>query len=222
MMAPYFSASGGKLVHRADVAVHRKHAVGDDQFAAWLVGHFLQKLFAMGHILVPEHLDLGPRQPRPVDDAGMVELVGEDEVFLAQDGAYRARIGREAALEDDAGFDVFEAGDLLFEVHVDAHGSGDGTHRARAHAQFPRSLQRRLDQPGVVGEAEIVVAGQVDHLPAVVVAHRGLLVVEHPQFEMRAFGAQFVERGGQVAELGTGKLRADIGLNHGGHLKKKG
>jgi hypothetical protein len=97
-----------------------------------------------------------------------------------------------------------------------------GTHCARAHAQFPRRLQRRLDQLGVVGEAQIVVAGQVDHLPAVVVAHGGLLVVENPQFEMRSLGAQFVKRGRQVAELGTGKLRADVGRNHGGHLKKKG
>ena len=194
----------GQLVHRPDVAVHREHAVGDHQLVAGLVGHFLQQLLAVGRVLVAEDLDLGPREARAVDDAGVVQLVGEDEVVLAQDGAHGAGVGREAALEDHAGLDIFEARDLLLELHVDAHGAGDGAHRARAHAQLARGLQRRLDELGVVGQAEIIVAGQVDDLLAVVVADRRLLVVEHAQVEMRSLGAQFVQHGGQVGKLRAG------------------
>ena len=134
----------------------------------------------------------------------MVELVGEDEVFLAEDGAHGSRVGREAALEDHAGLDVFKARDLLFELHVDAHGAGDGADRARAHAKRVGGGDCGLNQLGVVGQAEIVVAGQVDDLAPVVVADGGLLVVEHAQPEVRAFGAEIVEHGGEVGELGAG------------------
>ena len=69
---------------------------------------------------------------------------------------------------------------------------------------------RGLNQPGMVGQAQVVVAGQVDDLAAVVVAHRGLLVVEDAELEVGALGAQFVEHGGQM-----GKLGARSGLCHG-------
>ena len=66
----------------------------------------------------------------------------------------------------------------------------------------------------MVAQAEVVVAGQVDDLAAVVVADRGLLVVEHAQPEVGAAGAQVVERGGEVGELGTrGSLRSGKVLN---------
>ena len=171
----------------------------------------LQQLLAVGHILVAENLDGGPRKPRAVNDAGVVQLVGEDEVLFAENRAHRAGVGRKAALEDHAGLNIFEARNLLFELHVDAHGSGDGAHRARAHAEGPRGRDGRFNQLGVVGQAEIVVAGQVDHLAAVVVANRRLLVVEHAEIEVRALGAQLVKNGGQVCKLGAG-----CGFCHGG------
>ena len=62
----------------------------------------------------------------------------------------------------------------------------------------------------MVGQAEVVVAGEVDDLFAVVVADGRLLVVENAEAEMRAFGAQVVERGSQV-----GKLRTRSCLSHG-------
>ena len=41
-------------------------------------------------------------------------------------------------------------------------------------------------------------------------ANGGRLVVEHAQPEVRAFGAEIVEHGGEVGELGAG-----CGLSHG-------
>ena len=146
-------------------------------------------------------LDRGAREARAVDDAGVVELVGEDEVLFAEDGADGAGVGGESALKDDAGLDVLEARNLFFELHVDAHGSGDGAHRARAHAEGARGGEGGFNELGMVGQAKVVVAGQVDDLAAVVVAHRGLLIVEHAELEVRALGAEFVENrrsGGQA------------------------
>ena len=186
MMAPYFSASAAELVHWADVAVHGEDAVRDHQLVSGLVGDFLQQLLAVIGILVPEDLDLRPRQPRAIDDAGVVQLVGENEIFLAEDRAHGARIGREPTLEDDARLDIFEASNLLLKFHMDAHRSGNGAHRTRANAEFLRGFQRCFNQLGMIREAEVIVAGQVDDLAPVVVAHRGLLVIKDPQFEMRS------------------------------------
>jgi hypothetical protein len=41
----------------------------------------------------------------------------------------------------------------------------------------------------MIGESEIVVAGQVDDLAAVVVANRRLLVVKNAQLEVGALGS---------------------------------
>ena len=146
-----------------------------------------------------EDLDLGAREACAVDDAGVVELVGEDEVLFAEDGADGAGVGGEAALEDDAGFDVFEAGNFFFEVHVDAHGSGDGADCAGADAEGARGFDCCFNEAGVVGEAEIVVAGEVDDLAAVIMAYRRLLVVEDAKFEVGSFFAKIVEGGGEMS-----------------------
>ena len=74
-MAPYFSASCAQLRQRADIAVHGKHAVGDQQLAPRLVLHAGQLLFGMRHVLVAEDQDLGARKAAAVDDGGVIQLV---------------------------------------------------------------------------------------------------------------------------------------------------
>ena len=163
----------------------------------------------MPNILVPENLDRRARQARAVNDAGVVQLVRENEVLFAENRAHRAGVGGKPALEDDARLDILEARDLLLKLHVDAHRAGDGSHCARTHAVFARRLQCRLDQLWMVRQPEVIVAGQIDHMLAVVVAHRRLLVVQHAEPEIGALGAQVVQGLGQV-----GKLRAGGRLSH--------
>ena len=126
MMAPYFSARSASLsTGPMSPSMEKTPSV---MRSLW-PGSFwssLQQLFGVGDIFVAEDFDLGAGEARAVDDAGVVELVGEDEVFFAEDGGDGAGVGGESGLEDDAGLDVLEGGDLFFELHVDAHGSGDG------------------------------------------------------------------------------------------------
>ncbi len=157
----------------------------------------------MGDVFVAEDFDPGAGEARAVDDAGVVELVGEDEVFFAEDGGDGAGVGGEAGLEDDAGFDAFEAGDFFFELHVDAHGAGDGADGAGANAVLLRGGDGGFAEFGVVAEAEVVVGGEVDDLAAVVVADGALFVVEDAEFEVGAALAEFVQLRGEVGELGA-------------------
>ena len=199
-MAPYFSASPVELRQRSDVAVHGKDAVGDEQLVAGFVLDFVQQLLGVRDVLVTKNLDFGAREACAVDDAGVVQLVGDDEVFFAEDRRNRPSISREARLEDDAGLHVLEARDLLLQLHVNTHGAGDGAHRARAHAILLRRLQSGFAQLGVRCQPEVVVGSEVDDLLAVEGAHRPLLILQHTQLEVRAFLLQVVELVGEEGE----------------------
>ena len=197
-MAPYFSARSHKRGQRADVAVHGEDAVADQQLLAGLIFHAGQPLFGLGDILVLEYQNLGAGQARAVDDRSMVQLVGDDEIFFAQHRRHRARVGRESGLEDHAGFNILEARDFFFQLHVDLHGAGNGAHRARSHAILAGGFERRLAQLGMRGQAEIIVRRKVDDFLAVEGADGSLLVVEHAQAEMRALGLELVELVGEI------------------------
>ena len=66
---------------RAQVAVHAEHAVGDEQLA--LAGRqALEHLPRGADVLVREHLDGRLAQAGPVDDARVIQFVGDDDVIL--------------------------------------------------------------------------------------------------------------------------------------------
>ena len=46
-------------------------------------------------------LMVGAAQAAAVDDAGVVQLVGDDDVVCGEEGGHRSGVGRETALEDD-------------------------------------------------------------------------------------------------------------------------
>jgi len=189
----------------ADVAVHREDAVGDEQLFAGLVLHAAELGFGVGDVLVLEDQDFGAREAGSVDDGGVVELVGDDEVIFAEDRGNGAGVGSESGLEDHAGFDVFEASDFFFQLHVDLHGAGDRSHRTGADTVLASSFQSHFPQLGMRGEAEIIVGGEIDDFLAVEAADGGLLVFEHAQAEVGAFGLEIVELVGQVGErVGAG------------------
>ena len=211
MMAPYFSARSHSAGQRADVAIHGKDAVGDQQLLARLFLDAGQLFFGVRNVFVPEDQNLRLRKPRAVDDRGMVQRVGNDEIFFAQHRRDRSRIGRKAGLEDHAGFHILEARDLFFQLHVDLHGAGDGAHRARSDSVLARRFKRRFAQLGMRGQSEIIVRGEIDDFLAVERADRRLLVVEHAQLEVRAFGLEFVELVGEIRKrigAGCGVIRS--------------
>src|SRR2546429_5187866 len=135
-----------------------------------------------------------------IDDRGVIEFIRDDEIVFPQERRNRARIRRESRLENHAGLDVFEARDLLFQVHVDFHRARDGAHRTRSDAILTRSLKRRLTQLGMSREPKIIVRGEADDSLAIESAEWRLLVIQHTQLEVRALGLEFVELIGQERE----------------------
>ena len=151
---------------RADVAVHGEHAVGDQQLAAGHGIQFGQNLLRRGHVLVREDVDLGPRQAAAVDDAGVVQLVGDDVVFRRRGSPRRCRRWRRIPIGTPRRPPTFlNAAMRSSSSHVHAHGAGDGAHRARTRRRISRTASmRRLAQLGMRGQPEIIVGGEVDDL----------------------------------------------------------
>ena len=138
-----------------------------------------QNIFQRLGILVGINPDLSAGQPATIDDAGVVELVRDDQVPLAQNGRHRAGVGGEARLEDDAGLSLLEPGYLLFQLHVNPHGPGDGPHRARPHAELPKGPLRGFNQAGMGVQSEVVVGGEVHHRPPIELSLWQLLSFEN-------------------------------------------
>ena len=66
---------------RAEVAVHAEHAVGDEQLALRR-RQLRDDAPRGGDVLVRKHLDRRAAQTAAVDDAGVIQLVGDDDVVF--------------------------------------------------------------------------------------------------------------------------------------------
>jgi hypothetical protein len=120
---------------RRDVAVHREDAVGhdEDESVGAAVRPYIRRLAED----LPEGIDVGVgvdlarrlREPHPVDDRGMVELVRDDEVGLAGDRRDEPGVGGEAGLEGQDGLCALERGEAGFELLVEGHRPGDRADR---------------------------------------------------------------------------------------------
>jgi hypothetical protein len=111
----------------------------------------------------------------------MIQRIGNDVVFGCKDCGDSAGIGGEARLEHYAGFGILELRNVVLQLHVDTHGAGDRPNGTRSSAEFLGCLHCGLHQLGMVGEAEVIVAGEVDHLAAIEAGDRLARRFEHAQ-----------------------------------------
>src|SRR5690606_19720598 len=82
---------------RRDIAIHAEHAVADDQAAA-ILGGLRDFAAQVVHVIMGVGDDGRTREAAAIDDAGVVERVGEDDVSLADKAGNGGEIGGEAGL----------------------------------------------------------------------------------------------------------------------------
>ena len=109
----------------------------------------------------------------------MVELVGEHHVALAQQRGQHAGVRRVPAVEQLHRFDADPARHLAFELDVLAVVADDQARRAGARSFEIEGGLRRLDQPGITGEPEVIVRGEVEDLHAIDQRVHALSTIEH-------------------------------------------
>ena len=98
-----------------DDAVHRKDAVGGDH-AEPGAGRLLELLLQVGHVVVLVAEPLGLAEPHAVDDAGVVQLVGDDRVFGAEERLEQPAVGVEARRVEDRVLRAEELAELPLRV----------------------------------------------------------------------------------------------------------
>ena len=147
---------------RSDVPVHRKDSVGDNEGESKLVAMELEQRLESAHIAVRIDEDLAARELAAIDQASVVEGIGQDEVLSADNGPERTRVARVSAREHIGGFRLFPVAQGLNEFHVRRAGTGHGGACPTADARFAGGLLEASSEFGVPSQTEIVVGAKMD------------------------------------------------------------
>ena len=159
--APYFLASATISGSLAMSPPMREHAVGHDQLAA-VLGQSLEDALQLVHIVVPVEQAAAVAELAAVVDAGVVLLVADDVVAVADKRGDDAQIGLEAGREGHHRLLVEKVGQLRFQLEVHPQRAVEEPRAGAARAVLPQRLDARVDDVLVDGQAEIVVRAEHD------------------------------------------------------------
>ena len=149
-----------------DVALHREHAVDDDEHAAAVGGGLVELALELVQPPVAERPQLRAREEAAVEDRGVVARVGHDGVARPQQRAEGADVGLVAGGEDQRRLGPVPAGDLGLELEVQVERAIEEARAGQAGAVAVEGVARTRDDPLVFGQPEVVVASEHDPLGA--------------------------------------------------------
>ena len=147
-------------VHGGDVAVHGEDAVGHDDAEALFLGG-LELALEVVHVGVGVAVALGLAEAHAVDDAGVVEGVGDDGVLLGEQWLEDTAVGVEAGGVENGVLGVEEAADGGLQLLVDVLGAADEAHAGHAVAAAVHHPLGALDEARVVAETQVVVGTEI-------------------------------------------------------------
>ena len=165
-------AEPGQFGERRDVAVHGEHGVGDHDRAVRVP----QKPGHLPEVAVPVDPDLARGQAAPVDDRGVVQLIGDDRHVRTADNAEDAEIGGEARREQQGPVSALPVRDFSFQFGVHRPGARDEPRGASPGTPaFDRLMSRRPDRR-MLGQSEVVIGRERDHLASVKAGDRAAAI----------------------------------------------
>ena len=176
-------------------AIHRKHAVGDDQRVA-LAGRSggLQLRFQIRHVVVLVAVARRLAQPDAVDDRCMIQRIRDDRVLLVEQRLEHAAIGIECRRIQNRVFHSEKIRQRALQLLVDGLRAANEAHRRQPVTVLLGRRDRCLHRGFVARQAQIVVGAQIDQAAAVVAHHFGALARrQHPLRLVQALLAQTVE-----------------------------
>jgi len=132
----------------------------------------------------------------------VVEGVGDDGVLGAEEGFEEAAVGVEAGGEEDRVVMAEELREAGFELPVQVLCAADEADRGHAEAVVVHRGFGGGDQAGVVGEAEVVVGAEVQHLAPIHLHMRTLGAGDQALAFHQAFGVDAGEGRGDMVEEG--------------------
>ncbi len=173
-----------QLVERRDVAVHRKHAVGDEHRAAIIADILLDDALGIRHIAMFIDDNFRRRQTTPVDDARVIQAVGKNHILFADHRRNRGLICAKTGLHVQRIFHSFERRHSFFKFAMQFQCPGDTPHRGGTDTPFCDGALRGSFQAIIIRKSQIIVRAKVEHRFA---------IDDHPRAARRANGADCVE-----------------------------
>jgi hypothetical protein len=120
--------------------------------------------FEIGHVPIEIAQASGLAQPDAVDDARMVELVGDHSILRAQESLEEATVRVEAGGVQDRILGTEELGEPALQLLVNLGSAADEAYGCHAE---PPALQRLLggrDHDRVIGQTEVIIGTEVEQL----------------------------------------------------------
>ena len=135
-----------------------------------------------------------------VDQRGVVEAVGKDRIAAPDERADDAQVGHVTGREEQGAIKAGECGERLLQRFVRTEVAADEMRGAAADTPGAGADADSLDQRGIVGKPQIIVAGKTDQGTAVNAGERPAgrfqrapAAPESVVVEFRQLARQFVE-----------------------------
>ena len=168
----------GNITHRRqvrEVAVHGENGIRHQKFhtggffrrRAVVPSWFIEKIGGTWIVAMGEGAAEGFGIFCGVEQAGVIQFVGDDQVVRAGEGGKDGEVGHETGGEEEGSFGAFEAGEGGFEVVVEGHRAGDEAGCGGTGAEAGGGVAGGVDDFGVGGEAEVVVGAELEVVGAV-------------------------------------------------------
>ena len=151
-----------QLAQRGQVTVHREHRVRHHECAFGAAG--LEGVRDGRHVAVFHHRDVGAGQAAAVDQRRVQVGVGHDRGALAGQRGDRAHVRHEARREHQCRLCTAELRQLVLQLDVCLGGARDQARSGRTRAPAQRGGRGGAGDPLVAGQAEVVVAREVQHV----------------------------------------------------------
>ena len=196
------------FLQRRDAAIHREHTVGRDEACAAIL-RLLQVLFELREISIRVAQSTRFAQPDAIDDAGVVERVGDDGILFAEHGFEQATVGIPTGGIQDGVLGSEEARQRGLELLVHGLRAADEAHRGHAITEPVEGAVRSLADRRVIRESQVIVSAQVDDVRVIGADLPGLRACDHAFGFEQALLAQLVEL--HVESLVEGVVHASPG-----------
>ncbi len=159
-----------------DHAIHRKDAVGSDKDMTRIGrARLFQPRTQLRHIVIGVAVTARLAKANAVNDGGVIQRIGNDRILRPQQRFKQAAIGVEAGRIENGVFHAEKIGQALLQLFMDILRAADKTHRSHAETVAIHALLRRQHQRRMVGQSQVVIGAEVDHVLARADADIGLL-----------------------------------------------
>jgi hypothetical protein len=126
-----------------------------------------QTRFQLLHVVVGIAETLRFTQTYAVDDRGMVQGIGNNRIFRAQQSFEQTAVGIETGGIQDRIFHTEELSEFLFKLLVAVLRTADKTYRGHAEAVAVHPRFRGGNQFRMVGQTQVVIGAEVNDMASI-------------------------------------------------------